>query len=194
MRNIADILGTSVGLATGDVHDRVIGTGKSGPRGIESVLEYNGLFMNVREWVDTYLVTTIGGIDDADIRRRIRRSVLVHELLHAVISSAVGSDEVRQAARSEARNVEECLAVWLELEAARDCPAMRDLINKYVSAGTYPEWPYAGTGALESNFLTGGRHAVHLFVSQLIDNPTGVQEKFDKLVRQASADREISQP
>jgi len=134
------------------------------------------------------------GIDDADMRRRIRRSVLVHELLHAVISSAVGSDEVRQAARSEARNVEECLAVWLELEAARDCPAMRDLINKYVSAGTYPEWPYAGTGALESNFLTGGRHAVHLFVSQLIDNPTGVQEKFDKLVRQASADREISQP
>jgi len=68
MRNIADILGTSVGLATGDVHDRVTGTGKSGPRGIESVLEYNGLFMNVREWVDTYLVTTIGGIDDADIR------------------------------------------------------------------------------------------------------------------------------
>ena len=42
--------------------------GGSGPRGIESVIEYNGLYLNVRSWVDTFLVTTIGGLDDADVR------------------------------------------------------------------------------------------------------------------------------
>ena len=68
MRNITDILGAPAGLGTGSVVDGTPGTGRSGPRGIESVIEYNGLYLNIREWIDTYLVTTIGGIDDADVR------------------------------------------------------------------------------------------------------------------------------
>lgn len=56
------------GLGQGDPADIIIGTKTSGPRGIESVLEFNGIFLNNRAWVDTYLVTQINGIDDADVR------------------------------------------------------------------------------------------------------------------------------
>jgi len=125
---------------------------------------------------------SIQGIDDADVRQMIRRSVLIHELLHATISSAVGPDEARQAALREARNVEESLAVWLELDAARDCPSMRKMIDAYVSSGTYPDWPYAGTPTIESKFLAGGRTEIQSFVDQLIANPKTVQREFNDLV------------
>lgn len=65
---IASLRSDIVELGRGGPNVAQPGTGLSGPRGIEAVIEYNGLFMNVRNWVDTYLVTTIGGIDDADIR------------------------------------------------------------------------------------------------------------------------------
>ena len=57
-----------VGLGTGSPTDRIIGTKTSGPRGIESVIEYNGLYLNKRDWVDTYVVEQIDGLDDADVR------------------------------------------------------------------------------------------------------------------------------
>ena len=66
--SIATLLGTPVGLGTGSSSNGLPGSGHSGPRGIESVIEYNGLYLNVRDWIDTYLVTTIGGLDDADVR------------------------------------------------------------------------------------------------------------------------------
>lgn len=131
-------------------------------------------------------------IDDGDVRQMVRRSVLIHELLHAAIWSAVGPDEIRQAALREARNVEESLAVWIELDASRDCPAMRNLINEYVSSGTYPGWPYAGATAIESKFLSGGRSEIQSFVLQLIDNPKTVQREFNDLVRSSSAGRNTS--
>ena len=31
------------------------------------MIEYNSLFMNVRDWIDTFLVTPIGGLEDADV-------------------------------------------------------------------------------------------------------------------------------
>jgi hypothetical protein len=67
-RNIASLLDPPSGLGTGSPNDGLIGTGHSGPRGVEAIIEYNGLYMNVREWVDTYIVNAIGGIDDADVR------------------------------------------------------------------------------------------------------------------------------
>jgi hypothetical protein len=66
--SIATLLGGTEGLAVGSSREALPGSGKSGPAGIESVLEYNGAFLNVRNWIDTYLVTTIGGLDDADVR------------------------------------------------------------------------------------------------------------------------------
>lgn len=68
MRNIGSILTPPSGLSTGDPNVGLEGTGLSGPRGIEAVLEYNGIYLNIRSWIDTYLVTTIGGLDDADVR------------------------------------------------------------------------------------------------------------------------------
>lgn len=67
-RGIASLLTPPVALGTGAPADGIPGTGRSGPRGIEAIIEYNGLFMNVRDWVDTYIVNSIGGIDDADVR------------------------------------------------------------------------------------------------------------------------------
>jgi hypothetical protein len=55
-------------LSTGDSAEHITGSKESGPRGIEAVIEYNGLYLNVRDWIDTFLVTTIMGIDDADVR------------------------------------------------------------------------------------------------------------------------------
>jgi hypothetical protein len=57
-----------VGLI-GGYSDRLdLGTGNGRPGGIENVLEYNGAIFNVREWLDTILVTQIDGFSDADVR------------------------------------------------------------------------------------------------------------------------------
>ena len=66
--NVASTLEFPYEFGRGQPDDGFAGSGIAGPRGIESVIEYNGLFMNVREWVDTYLVTNIGGLEDADVR------------------------------------------------------------------------------------------------------------------------------
>lgn len=66
--NIISLPRPGITLGSGSASERIIGTKKSGPRGIEAVLMYNGLTMNVTEWVDTYLITNINGIDDADVR------------------------------------------------------------------------------------------------------------------------------
>src|SRR4051812_45486691 len=58
----------SAELGQGNPNERIIGSKLSGPRGIESLIEYNGLFMNVLDWVDTFIIKTINGLDDADIR------------------------------------------------------------------------------------------------------------------------------
>jgi len=67
-RGIATLTTPPIALGTGTPQDGTSGTGKSGPRGIEAIIEYNGLYMNVRDWVDTYIVNAIGGTDDADVR------------------------------------------------------------------------------------------------------------------------------
>lgn len=45
-----------------------VGTGAAQPRGIESILEFNGLQLNNRSLLDTYMVTQIDGLSDADVR------------------------------------------------------------------------------------------------------------------------------
>jgi hypothetical protein len=59
------------GLAGGSAAGGIIGTKKAGPVGIESIIEYRGpypLYLNVADWVDTFLVTSINGLDGADLR------------------------------------------------------------------------------------------------------------------------------
>lgn len=44
------------------------GSGIAVPAGLDAVLEYNGLLMNVQKNIDRYRVTTIDGLYDADVR------------------------------------------------------------------------------------------------------------------------------
>lgn len=58
-------------LGVGDSQPGTISTPGSGlavPVGLEAVLEYNGLFMNVRDNIERYHITSIDGLGDADIR------------------------------------------------------------------------------------------------------------------------------
>jgi len=56
------------GLGTGSSEDRIVGTKTSGPSGIDAIISYNGLYLNNRAWIDTYIVNNIEGLDDADVR------------------------------------------------------------------------------------------------------------------------------
>lgn len=61
-------LPASIGLGSGDSASLVAGTGISGPPGVEAVLTYNSITMNVRNWLETYIINSIDGLADADVR------------------------------------------------------------------------------------------------------------------------------
>jgi hypothetical protein len=59
------------GLTGGDSNERIIGSKRSGPVGIESIIEYRSaypIYLNVIDWIDTFIVVSISGIDGADLR------------------------------------------------------------------------------------------------------------------------------
>jgi hypothetical protein len=59
------------GLSMGDANKRLQGTKHSGPVGIESIIEYRcpvPLYLNVVDWIDTWIVITINGLDGPDLR------------------------------------------------------------------------------------------------------------------------------
>lgn len=58
----------AIGLGSGRSDQTVIGTGTSVPPGVDAIIEFNNLLMNNREWLDTYMITEIDGLGDADIR------------------------------------------------------------------------------------------------------------------------------
>ena len=58
-------------LASGRVNQSVQGSKRSGPVGIESIIEYRSaypIYLNIVDWVDTWIITSISGIDGADLR------------------------------------------------------------------------------------------------------------------------------
>lgn len=57
-----------VGKGGGDPKHIDFGTGRAQPRGVESFLNYDGFLLNNRKFLDTYLVTSIDGLSDADVR------------------------------------------------------------------------------------------------------------------------------
>jgi len=68
---ITSLQGWLAGLAGGSANRSYEGTKRSGPVGIESIIEYrsvNPVYLNVADWIDTFLVTQITGIDGADLR------------------------------------------------------------------------------------------------------------------------------
>src|SRR3954453_12043195 len=59
------------GLAGGSANRSLVGTKKSGPVGIESIIEYrsaNPVYLNVTDWIDTFIVVSIDGLDGPDMR------------------------------------------------------------------------------------------------------------------------------
>lgn len=46
----------------------ITGTGTSQPGGLESYFEYNGLLLNNKKNIDTYLILNVDGLADADVR------------------------------------------------------------------------------------------------------------------------------
>lgn len=57
-----------IGLATGSSSEILIGSGESVPPGLEAIIEFNGIYLNNRSWIDTYIVNQIGGLEDPDLR------------------------------------------------------------------------------------------------------------------------------
>jgi hypothetical protein len=115
----------------------------------------------------------------------LRRAVLVHEHCHAILET--GRDEAGGAPsgprfRDEwgrATPLNEALAAWMELHAARDNPEMKGLVDDYAGIGPYPAWPYAGAVVLEDAYRRDGLEAIRSWVGALRRDPAGAQARFD---------------
>ena len=55
------------GPGGGSLTERVLGTGLAMP-GLDGFYVYNGLLLNYRDWIDTYVFRGIDGLDDAEVR------------------------------------------------------------------------------------------------------------------------------
>lgn len=56
------------GLTSGLTDEAAVGSGLSIPPGIESIIEYRGNYLNLRDWLDTYIISDIDGLSDPDVR------------------------------------------------------------------------------------------------------------------------------
>jgi hypothetical protein len=68
MTGIVSLPQVQTGLLSGDPVSYLAGTGQSGPRGIEAFFEYNGAYLNIHDWLDTFIIQSIDGLNDADVR------------------------------------------------------------------------------------------------------------------------------
>lgn len=68
MTGIVSLPQVQAGLLSGDPVSYLAGTGHSGPRGIEAFFEYNGAYLNIHDWLDTFIIQSIDGLNDADVR------------------------------------------------------------------------------------------------------------------------------
>jgi hypothetical protein len=140
---------------------------------------------------DRFARTLLEGAGDPAQARRagalFQRCVLVHEHCHAMLACALdaegrnasGPDRPDSWARARALN--EALAVWMELHHVRGDAAMEQHVWKYIGAGTYPEWPYAGASRLEAQFADQGIEAIRGWIARLRQVPEMAQEDFDRV-------------
>jgi hypothetical protein len=68
MGGIVSLPTFQAGLTTGYSDHLDLGSGEARPGGVENILEYNGAFLNVRTWFDTFLIQSIDGLADIDLR------------------------------------------------------------------------------------------------------------------------------
>jgi hypothetical protein len=56
------------GLSSGSPGVAILGTGTSISPGVDSIIEFNNLMMNIRNNADAYIVNEVNGLEDADLR------------------------------------------------------------------------------------------------------------------------------
>jgi hypothetical protein len=106
------------------------------------------------------------GLGSDDVERltgKLRRSVLAHEHLHAVLELGLDAEGAtptgprNRQSWDTATPLNESLAAWVELHAARTEPDIRNLIINYIGSGSYPAWPYPWRGACRGHLRHGRR-------------------------------------
>lgn len=123
--------------------------------------------------------------ESRQLARDFQRCVLIHEHFHAILE--LGLDEKRQSATGlafpeawrAALGLNESLAVWMELHAARKNPKLTELIWAYIRAGSYPEWPYRGAEWIENVYQQHGVKGVRELITSLRNDPKSAQIAFD---------------
>jgi hypothetical protein len=124
----------------------------------------------------------------AAVAARFQIAVLIHEHFHAIVETGHGSQPIfinnpsfRQAWKTASR-LNESLAVWMELHYAREDEDLRGIVLRYVSAGQYPHWPYAGAAEIEAQYQERGVEVVREWIERLRNDPVGAVTAFDLAV------------
>jgi len=123
----------------------------------------------------------------ARLARAFQRSVLMHEHFHAILETGLDQDG-HQAAGAALRDhwtkalaLNESLAAWMELHAARGNAELSGIVDAFIHAGKYPEWPYRGASVVEAQFAKRGIDAVRELVGGLRLDPVTAQKAFDAM-------------
>jgi hypothetical protein len=119
------------------------------------------------------------------LARDFQRSVLVHEHFHAILET--GLDDKRSSASgpkfkqqwNAASCLNESLAVWMELHAARQNQELMGLIWDYIRADSYPRWPYGGAEKIEEIYQQQGIEAVRELIVSIRNDPETAQSAFN---------------
>lgn len=121
------------------------------------------------------------------LARAFQRSVLIHEHFHAILETGL-DDGQRMAAGpahpdiwQAATGLNESLAVWMELHAAREDPELARLVWEYIRAGDYPAWPYRGAERVEAIYQEQGLDGVRQLILSLRKDPEAAHKGFDTM-------------
>lgn len=126
--------------------------------------------------------STADGADSQRLAARFQQCVLVHEHFHALVAVGLGDSPRPVASLEAAARLNEALAAWMELHLARGDAALTELVQAYIDAGHYPDWPYAGAAQLEREFADRGPDAIRDWLARLRATPAEAQAAFDRLV------------
>ena len=132
------------------------------------------------------------GQDDFAASRNAARflfTTLVHEHFHAALATGIDRDGHAPSTAgdrhrwSAATALNESLAAWAQMDAARDEPDLFRNCADYIATGEYPEWPYRGAQTLEREFQDHGLGSIKSLVSLLRTDPEIAQRHFDEMVQ-----------
>lgn len=132
---------------------------------------------------------SISAANSAELAEFFQRCVVIHEHCHALLETGVGQDRSLgawpqfQEAWRAAANLNESLAVWMELHFARENRDLKDLVLSYIRSGSYPDWPYRGAERVEVLYQARGIEGVRGLIQALRRDPESAQRSFDADLR-----------